>query len=79
MAHVNQRIEKFDKEKTNLLHELEMLKIKENEESKKHIFDPEEFLIDWDMKDIEERKQIVKDIIKRVIITDDIIDIEWKH
>ncbi|HOA81097.1 MAG TPA: hypothetical protein PKK61_08570 [Defluviitaleaceae bacterium] len=76
MKYINERLAKFDKEKTALLEELQKLTIENSKViSMNEIF---EKVDNWENLSLEEKKEICKSVINKVYIKDDEISIDWK-
>jgi len=76
MKYINERLAKLDKEKTALLEELQKLTIENSKViSMNEIF---EKVDNWENLSLEEKKEVCSNLINKVYITDDEINIEWK-
>ena len=76
MKYINERLAKFDKEKTALLEELQKLTIENSKViSMNEIF---EKVDNWENLSLEEKKEVCKSVINKVYIKDDEISIDWK-
>lgn len=76
MRYMNEKIAELDNEKNELIEKIKRIEVKNKEgQSLDDVLDK---MKDWSAMDVEDKKEISHSLIKKIILKDDEIEINWK-